>query len=209
MLGFKHWRPSIESAVREARDVGGAGIIRAIMLFPFPSDNVEESYLEPLKASLSAVGYDGQIEFIDALDRAGDRFYDMWAEIVRPLVGGAHVLYDAHSLPLRESGEEAYVGHFRRSAERISEMLGLDRYLWGGFQSIGRYGGDRWLRPSVYDVTRDIREGGEKVLAVPVGFVYTHLEVLYDLDYEFGGSWSPGGELDMRGRHYRTTGIRS
>ncbi|WP_075056829.1 ferrochelatase [Thermogymnomonas acidicola] len=86
----------------------------------------------------------------------------MWAEIVRPLVGGAHVLYDAHSLPLRESGEEAYVGHFRRSAERISEMLGLDRYLWGGFQSIGRYGGDRWLRPSVYDVTRDIREGGRR-----------------------------------------------
>ncbi|WP_075056828.1 ferrochelatase [Thermogymnomonas acidicola] len=25
MLGFKHWRPSIESAVREARDWGGPG----------------------------------------------------------------------------------------------------------------------------------------------------------------------------------------
>ena len=54
-----------------------------------------------------------------------------------------------------------------------------------GWQSEGNTP-EPWIGPDVQDLTRDLynEKGYKAFVYIPVGFVSTHLEVLYDNDYE-------------------------
>ena len=79
----------------------------------------------------------------------------------------------------------------------IAGKLGIREYFVG-YQSRGKYG-RTWLEPSVYDVLGEIKAKEYRdVLAVPVGFIYEHLEILYDLDHEFGGKVRDSGLIYVR-----------
>lgn len=185
-LGNKHWNPSLDDAIsRISRD--GCDEIIAIPLFPFRSHNVEKSYRDPLEESLRKHDSDVKITFINGLEDE-ELFYSTWVEILSRVVVDQDqetlFVFSAHSLPLFTRNEEEYRDSFMNASGRIAEMLGIRNYI-AAFQSQGKYG-SKWLEPNIYTVTENINPGIKKVITVPIGFLYDHLEILYDLDTEFG-----------------------
>ena len=187
-LGNKHWKPWISDVVGTIASEGYERIL-AIPLFPFPSHNVVESYARPLNEIVGRVASDIRLSIVNGLD-ASEMFCRMWADLIIETDSfdsrDNQIVFTAHSLPNSVNDESGYDTAFRNAAERISEEAGISEYLCG-YQSRGKYG-KSWLEPSVYDAFTSISSSGKKgVITVPIGFLYTHLEVLYDLDYEFGG----------------------
>lgn len=199
-LGNKHWKPTLDQAVRDIKEYGADEVV-AIPLFPFPSDNVENSYSEPLRESIESHSLDLPLSVINGFN--GSRlFLDSWKEILERCVcdfpEDALYLFSAHSLPTMRRTEEEYKESFMSTAAGLAKDLGMQHYA-AAFQSRGKYGSS-WLEPSVYDAFRSEAENsGEDLVAIPLGFIYDHLEILYDLDYEFGG------EVRAAGKKYHRT----
>lgn len=196
ILGNKHWRPSLADALSTAKQAGAEKIV-AIPLFPFQSTNVKNSYLEPSLHAMEEMSLKAEISFVNGFDL--EMLSDVWAGLMKqyPIDEETAVLFDAHSLPLFRGPENEYDRDFRQASALIAEKLGLKEHFVG-YQSRGKYG-RTWLEPSVYDLLGQIKEKGYRdVLAVPVGFIYEHLEILYDLDHEFGSRVRENGMIYVR-----------
>lgn len=186
-LGNKHWMPKIDDALAEMKGDGISRII-AIPLFPFPSNNVRSSYLDHMSESMNKMGYSPELDFINGFNDRKE-FTAVWSGIISNGLNSSHddtaVIFSAHSLPLFRNDENIYDSAYRDSVNEIASVVGIQEYAFG-YQSRGKYG-DRWLEPSLQDVFDSMdKENISRVLAVPVGFCYEHLEILYDLDIEFG-----------------------
>jgi len=183
---YKHWNPSIEEV---AKGLGSYDAIVAIPLFSFYSQNVKDSYLNPLESSLKRYGFTPRLEFVNGIANS-DLFLPMWANIIsEDAYEGSFYLFDAHSLPAPDR-EEDYLFWLRYSTYKISQILGISRSDFG-FQG----GHQGWLGPSIYDVLSRI--DASNISVIPISFLYDHLEILYDLDYEFRKA------VEAKGMHYR------
>jgi ferrochelatase len=198
ILGNKHWSPWLYQSI-SSLSISNTDKIVAFPLFPFPSGGVKGSYLDPLEKALSRRNLNPEIRFINGIP--SDVLAGIWAPLVRKNYRkGDAVLFDAHSLPLFREQEDDYNAAFMSAARSTAEEAGLQEYF-AGYQSRGKYG-NRWLEPSIYDVLENIRARGYRsLLAVPIGFLYEHLEILYDLDLEFGG------KVKEMGMDYHRTGL--
>jgi protoporphyrin/coproporphyrin ferrochelatase len=176
-VGMKHWRPRIADAVERAI-AGGADRLVAVVLAPHYSALSIAGYRERLETAL-----DGRAELV---------FVESWHD-VEPFIAvladrvrdtDAHVVFTAHSLPERILAMgDPYKGQLLETSRLVAERAGIDRWSFA-FQSESPTG-EPWLGPDILDeLTRLRREGVEKVLVCPVGFVSDHLEILWDLDVE-------------------------
>lgn len=191
ILGNKHWKPFLPEAIAEAESEGSDGII-AVPLFPFRSTNVMNSYLEPTRGALKSSGTSMDLRVVNGF--SPEELSSMWHGILKNHHIGEEtaLLFDAHSLPLFAGPENEYDGAFAETASLTAEKLGIKECFYA-YQSRGKYG-KTWLEPSVYHKLEEIlSKGYREVLAVPIGFIYEHLEILYDLDYEFGGKVKESG----------------
>jgi ferrochelatase len=175
--GMKHWTPRIAEAAEAAVSAG--------------ADTVVGLVLAPHYSAMSIAGYRTQLE--QALDgRAELAFIDSWhdapgfvellAERVRGT--GTHVVFTAHSLPVRilEAGDP-YKDQLLDTSRLIAERAGLDDWSFS-FQSESQTG-EPWLEPDILDHLEELHERGiTEVLVCPVGFVADHLEIRWDLDHE-------------------------
>ena len=192
VLGNKHWRPWLHESLKYLIS-RGVSRITAVPIFPFLSYNVEQSYLEPLTEFMDSSGSGAEIDFTNGFSsRPG--FIDMWVRLIKEnweKDEDTLVIFTAHSLPVHGLPEDNYVSALKTSSGEIASRCGISHYKWA-FQSRGKYG-DRWLEPSVESVVENARGDYGKVLTVPVGFCYDHLEVLYDLDIVAGGTIRENG----------------
>ena len=196
ILGNKHWKPSLKDALLMAKHSGSEKII-AIPLFPFQSTNVKNSYLEPSLEAMKEMSYNAEISLVNGFDL--ELLSEVWTSLMKqyPIDEETALLFDAHSLPLFRGTENAYDHDFRKTSELIASRLGVKEYFVG-YQSRGKYG-NAWLEPSIYDLLGKIGENRySEVLAVPIGFIYEHLEILYDLDHEFGSKVRDTGLIYVR-----------
>ncbi len=196
ILGNKHWTPSLRDALERSKESGSEEII-AIPLFPFQSTNVNNSYLKPTMDAMKEMAFSAEIRFVNGFDI--HLLSELWSGLMKqyPIDEETAVLFDAHSLPLFRGQESEYDGDFRKASSLIASKLGIKEYFVG-YQSRGKYG-NTWLEPSVYDILEKIKEKGYRdVLSVPIGFIYEHLEILYDLDYEFGSKVRDNGLIYVR-----------
>ena len=125
---------------------------------------------------------------INGMEEIPDLF-NHWAQSLGSIYrdSGDMVIFTAHSLPYKVSEEKEYYSGFVSMAARIAESLGITHWTYA-FQSKGAYGSG-WLEPSVQVRLEELKtEHFRRVLTVPIGFYYDHLEVLYDLDTIFGNS---------------------
>jgi ferrochelatase len=175
--GMKHWRPRISDAAEAALAVG-AQEIAAVVLAPHYS-------------ALSVAGYREQLERALA-GRAELRFVESWhdepgfVELLADRIRGtdAHVVFTAHSLPARilELGDP-YKDQLLETSRLVAESAGLRDWSFS-FQSESPTG-EPWLGPDILDHLEALRrQGVERVLVCPVGFVSDHLEIRWDLDVE-------------------------
>lgn len=196
VLGNKHWNPSLVDALKEAKNCDSEKVV-CIPLFPFQSTNVRNSYLEPTLSALKSLDLNSEVKFINGF--TPEELSTMWVSKLKnyDLSDDAAVLFDAHSLPLFGSKESEYDQAFHTTADLISEKLGIKKHFTA-YQSRGKYGKD-WLEPSIYDALETILKGDyREVLTIPIGFIYEHLEILYDLDHEFGSKVQKNGLIYVR-----------
>jgi len=175
--GMKHWRPRIADAAGRAVASGAEQVVGLV--------------LAPHYSALSIAGYHAQLE--QALGgRADLRFVESWhdepgfVELLADRVRGtdAHVVFTAHSLPERilDSGDP-YRDQLLETSRLVAEAADLGPWSFS-FQSESPTG-EPWLGPDILDHLESLyRQGVEKVLVCPVGFVSDHLEIRWDLDVE-------------------------
>lgn len=175
--GMKHWTPRIADAAEAALASGAEEIVGLV--------------LAPHYSALSIAGYREQLEGALA-GRAELRFVESWheepgfVELLADRVRGtdAHVVFTAHSLPARilEAGDP-YRDQLFETSRLVAEAAGLSDWSFS-FQSESPTG-EPWLGPDILDHLESLRrQGVERVLVCPVGFVSDHLEIRWDLDVE-------------------------
>ncbi len=117
-----------------------------------------------------------------------------WPESEREQV---HVVFSAHSLPTRilKMGDP-YDDQLRETATLVAAKTGLSQGQWSwSYQSAGR-SPEPWLGPQLQDHLPELaRQGIDKVISIPVGFVCDHVEILYDIDIQ---AQQVAGELGIR-----------
>ncbi len=175
--GMKHWTPRIVDAAEAAVSSGVEEVIGLV--------------LAPHYSALSIAGYREQLERALA-GRAELRFVESWhneagfVELLADRVRGtdAHVVFTAHSLPARIlAAGDPYRDQLLETSRLVAEAAALP--VWSfSFQSESPTG-EPWLGPDILDHLESLkRQGVERVLVCPVGFVSDHLEIRWDLDVE-------------------------
>jgi ferrochelatase len=175
--GMKHWTPHIAEAVDAAVEGGATRLIGLV--------------LAPHYSRLSIAGYKEQLE-VALRDRAELDFIDSWHDddglisFLADRVRGtdAHVVFTAHSLPARIIGEgDPYKDQLLETAGLVAERGGVADWSFS-FQSESPTG-EPWLGPDILDHLEELKRNGvDKVLVCPVGFVSDHLEIRWDIDNE-------------------------
>jgi len=189
-LGMRHWSPWIEEVVGEMLE---DGITRAVglVLAPHFSSLSVARYQRKVADGLDL--YRGRIEFeqvesyhdapglIEAFAGRVREGLSRWNEDERDRV---HVVFSAHSLPERVLAEgDPYDAQCRETARLVAERAGVPEERWSwSYQSAGRTP-EPWAGPDLGEHLEELATRGVRdVVAVPVGFVSDHVELLFDVD---------------------------
>lgn len=191
-LGMRHWSPWIEEVIGQ---MIADGITHAVslVLAPHYSKMSIAKYQEKIQDGLEM--YHGSIEFahinsyhtaapyLDALTNRVQDGIARWPEGER---GDVHVIFSAHSLPVRiiKMGDP-YDTQLRETATLVAAQAGLrdDQWSWS-YQSAGR-SPEPWLGPQLEEYIPELAEKGiRKIVSIPIGFVSDHVEILFDIDIE-------------------------
>lgn len=190
-MGMRVWHPFLREVVSEIHSRGlrhGLGVVLA----PHRSEASFERYLRSVEEarSLADAGplrYDyvgpwhEQAGFIEA---QADRARAALAMLPASERSAAHLVCCAHSIPVEMARRSRYAQEFEASSRLLATRLGTNAWSLA-YQS--RSGDPRqpWLEPDVTDELRRLHASGVgRVIVVPVGFLFDHTEVLYDLDIE-------------------------
>jgi ferrochelatase len=187
---MKHSAPFIEDAVIELAGKG-ATQITGIVLAPHYSSGSIAQYAQ--RATQTAAEQPGspEVKVIRSWNTQ-PHYVAFLAGALRELLAGfgpelaaqTHVLFTAHSLPVRVVADgDPYPDQLRETAEAVAAAASIERWSIA-WQSAGRTA-DPWIGPDVLDALDELAAGGAKgAIVCSAGFVTDHLEVLYDLDIE-------------------------
>ena len=184
-LGMRNWQPFLADTLRGIADRGlRSGL--AVVLAPHRSEASFGRYLEGLQSAVLEAGVSIEYRALPPWhDHPG--FIGAQAERIRPFWGdgaGKHLLFTAHSIPLEMAKASSYVAEIETSSRAVAGVVGASRWSVA-YQSRSGPPGQPWLEPDVRAEIRRLKaEGIREVITVPVGFLFDHTEVLYDLDVE-------------------------
>jgi len=201
-LGMKHSAPSISEAVARMRDDGIEHAI-GIVMAPHWSGMSVETYIERVRAAADELGGGSTFSFVRSY-HAHPSFVKFLAARVSDALerltpadrSGAMVLFTAHSLPTRATGDGSlrcktcdcagscrYRDGLQETADLVARTTGLRSYgiAW---QSAGRTTDPWWGPPVEESILEAAALGHRAVVVCSAGFVADHLETLYDLDIE-------------------------
>jgi len=189
-MGMRHWSPWIEDVVRQMVEDGITHAV-SLVLAPHYSQLSIAKYQEKITDGLAMAR--GQIEFahvasyhaapkyIQALVNRVQEGINRWPVNER---GGVHVVFSAHSLPVRiiKLGDP-YDKQLRETAQLVAQQASLAEGQWSwSYQSAGR-SPEPWLGPQIEAYIPELAARGIKnIVSVPVGFVSDHVEILFDID---------------------------
>lgn len=185
-VGYKHAAPFIEDAVAELTGEGAEKIIGVVLAPHFSRASVGDYHSRALAAAATSgatyVAVDRWWDLDEVVDFHAARLTARLAESP-----AAHIVFTAHSLPLRVLDGDPYPSELTAAARAISDRAGLPRWgAWGvAWQSAGATP-EPWAGPDLLTVIRDLSATGrsDHLVVVPHGFTSEHLEVLYDIDIE-------------------------
>jgi protoporphyrin/coproporphyrin ferrochelatase len=188
-VAMKHWHPFIGDVVpRIAAD--GVRRLIVIVLAPHYSRMSIGAYRESLDRALAGLDAPLDVTFVESWHLAlgfiamiGDRVRTALASVPAPIRGATHVIFSAHSLPVRiRSWNDPYESQLQASCEAVARYAGLRH--WSFAWQSAAVTGEPWLGPDILEHLEELRGAGvQSVVSVPIGFVCEHLEVLYDIDH--------------------------
>jgi ferrochelatase len=184
-LGVKHGHPALRDVVPEAARAGFRRLV-AVPLSPYASTWISEPYregvAEGIRASASPVTVDVRLGWHLDPNWVGYWSRAIRAELAHDPAPGAPVLLSAHSLPrrMRDRGDP-YPELLAATSSAIARAAALPDWSFT-YQSAGNTT-EEWLGPDLTEVLSEWQaKGARNPLIASFGFVFDHLEVLYDLD---------------------------
>ena len=180
-VGMRNWTPFIKDALTGLQAAGADRIIGIPMAPQFSSLSVQK-YIDAANAALPA---SARFEAVRSF-HVHPLLLDAFAERVREAqpLDGEEVVFTAHSLPARviESGD-AYADEVAATARGVAARAGIARFELA-YQSAGRTP-EPWIGPDLSALIRTRAAAGRsRFLAVPIGFVCDHTEILFDIDVQ-------------------------
>ena len=191
-LGMRNWHPELELALKKIKEKGlKRGL--AIILSPFRSEVSFDNYVE----ALSSVQKKQKCEFIEYVFMkewsAEELFIQAHIDTIRSLIAAnqledvkesTELVFTAHSIPEKVAKASSYASDFRKAASDIAN--GLAWQNWNiAYQSRSGNPREPWLGPDIQEWTGYLKEmGTQAVVCVPIGFLLSNVEVLFDLDIE-------------------------
>lgn len=184
-LGVKHGHPALRDVIPEAAREGFRHLV-AVPLSPYASTWISEPYqegvAEGVRAAATPIDVDVRLDW-----HLDPNWIGYWSRAIRTELAKRPdpreaVLLSAHSLPqrMRERGDP-YPEILHETSDAIARRARLERWSFT-FQSAGNTT-EPWLGPDITEVMLDWqRRGARRQLVASFGFVFDHLEVLYDLD---------------------------
>lgn len=209
--GNRNWHPMLEDTVRTMR---GDGVKRALALATsaFGSYSGCRQYREDIERARAAVEGAPEIDKLPPFSTHAGFVETVEARVAEALarLPGADVVYTAHSVPLSMAQSSPYVRQLRQVCATVNERLGVGEPALV-YQSRSGPPSQPWLEPDIGEYIR--ASDARKLVAVPVGFLSDHMEVLYDLDTEAAAAAAERGIEFVRagtaGTHPRfVAGIR-
>ena len=186
-VGMRYGHPLIEETFKEILQEGITKIV-ALPMAPFQSrastgayvgevDRVRRDFNKEVSVSF-VVGWHSHPLFLDAVQEKIEEGLKGFREEERKKV---HLLFTAHSLPKEIIEKDPYAKEIEASIKGVLERI--DSHPWHmAYQSKGGGPGE-WVGPDVGAVLGELsRKKVREVLAVPIGFVSDHIEILYDID---------------------------
>lgn len=190
-VGMRNWHPFLHETLATMRERGHRRAL-AIILSSFQTEASWERYVADVATARDKVGagapevayaspWADHPRFIEAMVA---RAADALGQVPAPRRVQALLVFTAHSVPVAMARGSPYAGQLDAAARVVAGRLGHARWQVA-YQSRSGAPGDAWLEPDICDVLRGLRGTDTKdVVAVPIGFVCDHVEVLYDLDVE-------------------------
>lgn len=184
-LGTKHWKPNVAEVLPQiARD--GFRRVIAIPLSPFASTWILQPYRAALETGLVAAHPRLEVDLRPGW-HLNPHLIGYWRDAIRNALAAqadpsACVLLSAHSLPqrMRERGDP-YPEILTECSAAIAEAADLSRWSFT-YQSAGNTT-EAWLGPDITEQMVAWKDrGAETQIIASFGFIFDHLEVLYDLD---------------------------
>ena len=185
MVGMRNWHPFIADVLGA---LAGSGVTRVvgIPLAPQFSTVSVQKYVEAAQSAMPAgIAFECVSSYHDhpLLLRA-------FAERIREAGGpadGELVVFTAHALPERViASGDPYLDQVRATARGVADAAGIAHYEIA-FQSAGRTP-EPWIGPDLGEFIRERAAAGvRRIMAVPVGFVCDHTEILFDIDVQAAG----------------------
>jgi protoporphyrin/coproporphyrin ferrochelatase len=202
-LGMRHWSPWIEDVVGEMAEDGVTQAVSLVLAPHFSAMSVaryQQKIADGLELYRARIHFEHVPSYHDVpglVEAFASRVEDGlsgWPDDERDRV---HVVFSAHSLPQRllESGDP-YGEQCLETARLVAVRAGVsdERWSWA-YQSAGRTP-EPWAGPDIAEHLRELDAVGVRdVVAVPVGFVSDHVEVLFDIDRRAA---AVAAELGMR-----------
>jgi ferrochelatase len=180
-VGMRNWRPFIADALADLVQRGADRII-GIPLAPQFSTLSVQKYMD---AALNALPSSAQFVAVRSF-ATHPLLLEAFAERVcaaRP-VSDEEVIFTAHSLPARviDAGD-SYAQEVAATARGVAERSGVEKYEIA-YQSAGRTP-EPWIGPDLSELIRArAASGARRFVAIPIGFVCDHTEILFDVDVQ-------------------------
>ncbi|MGW0804774.1 ferrochelatase [Nonomuraea sp. NPDC002799] len=200
-LAFRYAEPGADAALAAMR---ADGVRRAVAFPQYPHYSVTTtgSSLADLWRAVGRAGLEDAFEW-SVIDRwpTHPAYVAALAETVRAGLAGfedAHVVFSAHSLPVRVvSCGDPYPMEIRATVRAVMAELGIPNPHLLAYQS--KVGPLPWLRPSTVDAVEQLAESGvRRVLIVPVSFTSDHIETLSEIDIELVETARQAGIAELR-----------
>jgi ferrochelatase len=179
------------------RQMADDGIRHALAMVtsPFESAASYGQYLEDVQLGTKTAGgnapeivvlpvFFDQPGFVEA---TADRVTSALETIAAENRQAARVVYCTHSLPTAMADESPYRRQFEQACKLVSQRVGLDRWDMA-YQSRSGPPSQTWLEPDICRYIEQVSESGNvaDLVIVPIGFIYEHMETVFDLDEQAG-----------------------
>jgi len=182
--GNRNWHPMLAETVEQMRADGIRNAV-ALATSAYGSYSGCRQYREDLDHVTATIAGAPVIDKIRPF-AADPGFIEAAAARVREALDqlpGADIVFTAHSVPLSMSQSSPYVQQLHAVCGEVQRLIGKgDIVPTLVFQSRSGPPGQPWLEPDIGDYIR--HTDAKRLIAVPIGFLSDHMEVLFDLDTE-------------------------
>ena len=189
-VGMRNWHPFLHETLAT---MAAAGHRRAagVILSPFRCEASWERYMKDVADASGEVRAAPEVTFAPAWGRH-PAFVAAAADCVRAALEKiptadrleTALVFTAHSLPRAMAGASPYVDDFAAAASAVAAAVGVEPWSLA-YQSRSGSPDEPWLEPDIGHVVQQLAAAGTRhLVAMPLGFVCDHVEVLYDLDIE-------------------------